>query len=117
MVNGDNDLQHLEDCHRGEVLLLLRSLNRSHRGADVDSVQEKNLLIQPNMEWLLRTVVSFLSLDVTSNAGEQTNCSSVLQKKSKHHIQTSLRFLHNLMIYCDSIPQEGLRFVLAREHC
>lgn len=103
MVNGDNDLQHLADCHREELLLLLslllKPLNRSHREEDLDSVQEKNLLIESSMEWLLQTVVSFLSLDVTSNAGEQTNCSSVLQKESKHHIQTSLRFLHKLMIY------------------
>lgn len=52
---------------------LLRPLSRGYGEADMDSVQEKNLLLELNVEWMLQTVVSFLSLDVISNVREQTN--------------------------------------------
>ena len=52
---------------------LLRPLERGHREADLDSVQEKNPFAEPKHEWMFQTVVSFLSLDIINNAGQRTN--------------------------------------------
>lgn len=105
---------------------LLRLLARGvsvdrYRKTDLDSVQEKNFVKSPSMEWLLQTALSFLSLDVISNIGQQTNLSSVLQKGCKHHIATArpLKFHHNLTVYYSVIllSKKSLKPVLARKYC